>query len=187
VSERDDKGPKQAAEPATSRAITPRDPPLARTKTPTGPPGVHPIGTPRGLSSNAGILAVGAWLVARGLYPPAGPWRIEISLEATSQPGASSQPRSFYTRFEITIASDAWGYRFCHGDRTSTVRVTDIAQARDRDEHRLAMATPPLKQLGKLLRDLEQRYHVFFGRHHATIRTDLSGSEPMIRAWLASL
>ncbi len=164
------------------RTVTPREL-VPRTKTPTTP--MAPLGG-RTQTSNAGILAVGAWLVARGLYPPTGGrWGAEISLDGKT--AASAQPRSFYTRFEITIVPSSWGFKFWHGDRTSTVRVTDIPQARDRDEHHLVMATPALKNLGTLLRTLEQRYQVYFGRHLATIRTDIAGGEPIIRAWVASL
>ncbi len=76
---------------------------------------------------------------------------------------------------------------FVHADRTSSIHITTMASARDRDEHRLLAMTPPLKRLGSLLRELETRYRLFFPRHHAAVRTDLPGSEPMIRAWISSL
>ncbi len=129
-----------------------------------------------------------AWLVARGLYPPPGNrWHVKVMLDLSSHPIAATHTRSIDTRFEITIEPDAWGYRFSHADRISTIHVTDTPTARDNDDHHLALATPPLKNLSKLLRSLEERFHVFFPRHHATVNTDISGGDPIIRAWVASL
>jgi hypothetical protein len=179
---RSDTGALEPSPPAAARTPTPREPPLPRTSTPPASP--HPIGTPGGTSPTAGTLAVGAWLRDRGLsLPSAKSWRVQIALE----PG--DRPASFMfapTRFQITIDSNAWGFMFAHGDRTSTIQVTNMATARDDDEHRLVAMTPPLKRIGVLLRELEARYHVFFPRHHAAIRSDIQGSEPMIRAWVSS-
>ncbi len=168
--------------PAVPRTLTPRT--ASVTQAPVKP-AVHPIGTPRGLSSSSGAMAVAAWLAARGIYPPQGrTWRVQIALETLDRPA------SFLfapTRFHITIDPDSWRYVFAHDDRTSTIRVASMATAVDRDEHRVAAMTPSLKNVGTLLRDLESRYHIFFHRRHAAIRTDLPGSEPLIRAWIASL
>lgn len=148
--------------------------------------GSHPIGTPQqGLSPNAGTLAVGLWLRDRGIIlPTSKTWRIQIALEVNNRPASFAFAP---TKFQLTIAHDSWGFVFVHGDRTSTIHVTNMATARDGDEHRLLAMTPPLKRIGILLRDLEARYRLFFPRHHAAVKTDLPGSEPMIRAWIASL
>ncbi|MDB4962444.1 MAG: hypothetical protein JWP01_2443 [Myxococcales bacterium] len=168
--------------PAIARTVTPREPVPARTTTPQV--STHPIGTPSGLSPNAGTLAVAAWLRDRGLsLPAAKSWRVQIALEL------GDRAASFMfatTKFQITIDPQSWGFMFMHGDRTSTILVTNMAAARDADEHRLVAMTPPLKRIGVLLRDLEARYHMFFPRHHAAIRSDIPGSEPMIRAWVSS-
>jgi hypothetical protein len=159
-----------AAAPVVARAVTPK----AQAR--------HPIGTPPGLAPNA--LAVDAWLRDRGIYPPAGkPWRVQIALEVNDRPASFGFAA---TKLQITIDPDAWGYLFVHGDRTSTIHVTSYPSARDRDEHRLLAMTPPLKRFGTLVRELETRYRIFFPRHHAAIRSDLAGGEPMIRAWISS-
>ncbi|MBA3819463.1 MAG: hypothetical protein H0X17_11265 [Deltaproteobacteria bacterium] len=175
--------PRDPRDPLPSRTPTSRDPLVPRTLTPLH--SRHPIGTPHGgLSPNAGTLAVGAWLRDRGLYAPAqGRWRVQVALEV------NDRPASFMfapTKFQLTIDPDAWGFLFVHGDRTSTIQVTNLASARDADEHRLLAMTPPLKRIGSLVRDLEARYRMFFPRHHAAVRSELSGSEPMIRAWVSS-
>jgi hypothetical protein len=173
-----------AGSPAVPRTITPSDvgvPTVARTTTPSSP---HPIGTP-----SAGMppvsAAVAAWLRDRGIYPATGkPWRVQIALEVNDRPATFGFAA---TKLHITIEPASWGYVFTHGDRTSTIHVTTFATARDQDEHRLLAMTPALKRFGTLVRDLEARYRIFFPRHHAALRTDLPGGEPMIRAWLSSL
>lgn len=62
-----------------------------------------------------------------------------------------------------------------------------MPHADGRDDHQLALATPSLKQLGTMVRHLEQRFNIFFQRHHAAIDTSLAGTEPIIRAWLTRL
>jgi len=176
-----DEGPKPPPKPALPRTLTPR---TASVTIAPKPPSVHPIGTPKGLSPGSGSLAVAGWLAARGIYPPYGrTWRVHIALETLDRP-ASFLANA--TRFHVTIDPDSWRYVFAHDDRTSTIHVTNLANAVDRDEHRLLASTPALKNLGTLLRDLESRYRIFFQRRHAAIRTDLPGSEPMIRAWISS-
>lgn len=136
------------------------------------------------MSLSAGAMAVTLWLRDRGIFPPQSrPWRVQVALEVNDRPASFTFAP---TKFQLTIDHDAWGYQFTHGDRTSTIHVTAMASARDRDEHRLLAMTPPLKRVGTLVRDLEARYRVFFPRHHAAIRSDIAGSEPMIRAWVSS-
>jgi hypothetical protein len=171
--------------PAVSRTLTPSDlsaPTLARTTTPQSPQSPHPIGTP-GLSPTC--VAVAAWLRDRGIYPEARKhWRVQIAFEVNDRPATFGFAP---TKLQLTIEPEAWGYLFTHSDRTSTIHVTTYATARDRDEHRLLAMTPALKRFGTLVRDLEARYRIFFPRHHAAIRSDLQGGEPMIRAWISSL
>lgn len=136
------------------------------------------------MSPSSGTLAVAAWLAARGIYPPTGrPWRVHVGLETIDRPASFGLAA---TRFELTIDSDKWRYLFAHDNRTSTIQITNLPSAVDRDEHRLMAQTPALKNLGPFMRDIETRYRIFFQRHHAAIRTDLPGSEPIIRAWISS-
>ncbi|HEU0035116.1 MAG TPA: hypothetical protein VFQ53_31030 [Kofleriaceae bacterium] len=161
------------------------NPALPRTSTPTLPlPKLADPRPARGTPSTAGSLAVASWLADRGCFPPANrPWRVQIALETSDRPASFGFAP---TRFVLTIEPRTWGFAFHHGDRTSTIRIDSIASALDRDEHRLAAMTPPLKRIGSLVRDLEARYRIFFPRHHAAVRSDIPGSEPMIRAWVQS-
>ena len=108
---------------------------------------------------------------------------MQIALEVNDRPASFGFAS---TKFQVAIDPDSWGYVFTHGDRTSTIHITTYPMARDRDEHRLLAMTPALKRLGTLVRELEERYRIFFPRHHAAIRSDLQGADPMIRAWLSS-
>lgn len=148
----------------------------------------HPIGTPRGLSSRGGLLAVGGWLSDRGIFPPDGkPWRIDIALGTTPLMPARVFAESIDTRFQITVLPDEWSYHFAHTGRVSHVRVTDVPQPHGRDDYNLAAATPALKGIGTLVRQLEQRFNIYLQRPHALIDTTLPGTEPIIRAWLTTL
>jgi hypothetical protein len=153
------------------------------------PPSQHPIGTPRGMKPITGNRSVAAWLAARGLFPPAAkPWRIAIMLDVVDRPAPPVYSRFADTRFHLTIEPAEWGFMFCHADRASTIVVPNgMALTRDRDEHRLAGSVPGLARIGTLIRDLEQRCHVYFQRHHAAIESDIPGSEPIVRAWVSSL
>jgi hypothetical protein len=148
----------------------------------------HPIGTPRGLSAKGGMLAVGAWLAERGIFTPEGkPWRIEIALGTAAYRLSRVFAESIDTRFQITILPDEWSYYFAHGGRVSRVRVSDAAEPDGRDDHSLASATPTLRNIGVLVRHLEQRFNIFLQRPHALIETTLLGAEPIVRAWLTTL
>jgi hypothetical protein len=171
----------------TKSGTKPPEPP--RTITPSAP-AQHPIGTPRGLSTHAGTLAVGGWLAARGLFPPTNrTWRVDIALDVIDRPTQirSTACTALDTRFQIAIELDAWRYMFCHKDRTSTIHIAASTVAHDRDEHRLLAQTTTLKGVGTLIRSLEQRYQIYFQRAFAAIRSEIPGSEPMIRAWVLSL
>lgn len=146
----------------------------------------HPIGTPRGMSPT--VVAVAAWLSERGIVPPAGqPWRVDICLDAIAHSAARVFAESIDTRFRLVIVPDEWAYYFCHAGRVSEVRVTDTARSPGRDEHNLVTSTPPLKKIGSLVRQLEQRFGATLSRSHAMIQTSLPGTEPIIRAWVMSL
>jgi hypothetical protein len=151
-------------------------------------PARHPIGTPKGLSPSSAALAIGAWLAERGLYPPQDrPWRIEITLDDVARTPMRVFAESIDTRFQVTIRPDEWSYYVAHRGRVSSVRVTDLPRVHLRDDHNFVAATPPLRRIGTLIREFEQRCHVFLQRHRAIIDTSIPGSEPIIRAWVASL
>src|SRR5688572_18256082 len=137
----------------------------------------------KGLS--AGALATESWLSARGLYvPPRTPWEVSISLDIVDE----STPTNFVeiadTRLRVTIASTEWGFSFCHHSRASWIRVTDVPFVHERDDYLLLAQVPPLRELGRLVRSLEETYRIRFRRGYAMIRSTIGGAEPVIRAWV---
>jgi hypothetical protein len=146
------------------------------------------IGTPGGLSPTAGVLAVGAWLYDRGIYrPQRTPWHIEITLANKHLSGSRRFAEAIDTRFQLVIEPDAWGYFFCHAGKVSRIRVTDLVRPELRDDHLLASATPPLRHIGGLVRQLETRCNMTLLRNEAEIATTLAGSEPIVRTWVSAL
>ena len=150
------------------------------------PPGRHPIGTPRALSANTGPIASAAWLVARELYPKDQKWSVEIVLGTAKTP-QQPEPDEHATQLVIEIFAEEWGFRFYHEGRVSWIRITDVPFVHGRDDHVLLRQTPPLKDIGALVRELEQRYEIRFQRRHAAIRTSIDGSMSDIRTWLETL
>jgi hypothetical protein len=136
----------------------------------------HPIGTPtRALSPNTGPLAAAAWLVARGLLPTSQRWHVEITLPAD------------VGSFRLEVYAEEWGFHVAIADRASWIRVTDLPFVHGRDDHHLLDAVPPLKDIGKLIRTLEQQHAVKFDRTAAKIETSVADAEPAVRAWLATI
>ncbi len=89
--------------------------------------------------------------------------------------------------FHLELFSDEWGYKFEHADKVSWIRVTDVPFIHGRDDHQLIRITPALKNIGRLVQDLEQRFTIKFGRDTAAIKTTLRDAEPAIRDWIRSL
>jgi hypothetical protein len=148
---------------------------------------VHPIGTPRGTSSNAAVLAVGAWLSARGLVPPMNQWwSIELALDVNVGRAEIGVPATG-TSFHLHLNADAWGFTFSHDNRVSSIRVVDIPSVNGRDDHQLLASTPSLKELGPFVRRLEQRYDILFRRNAAAVRTTVAGAEPIVLAWASTI
>lgn len=141
----------------------------------------------RATDTNAGRLAAAAWCFSRGLRPSGKAWEIEIGLDVSQAAAAVTFDPKRATRFQIHIHADEWGYRFCHAARESWIRITDIPFIHGRDEHKLLSSTPPLKNLGAFVRDLEARNGVTFQRRHAAIVTTIPDAEDVIRSWLLSL
>src|SRR5687768_9236555 len=142
-----------------------------------------------GSGSTAGALAAAAWLRLRGVTPPPGiqRWHVEIALDVIHDRAPSEFDERTATRFHIDIYAEEWGVFFCHGGRSSWIRITDVPFVHGRDDFDLLRVIPALKDVGQLLRSLERQHKVKFQREHAVIRTNLDGAEPAIRSWIATL
>ena len=138
--------------------------------------GIHPIGTPSGLSANTGPIASAAWLTARELYPKEPRWHCVIAMDARL--GSS---------LELEIFAEEWGFRFTHDGKESWIRVTDVPFVHGRDDHELLSKIPPLRDIGTLVRTLERRYRLRFLRRRAAIRTSIAHGDRAIRRWIESL
>jgi hypothetical protein len=138
--------------------------------------------------TTAGMLAAAAWLSQRSLSPPlVTSWHALVALGVTGEVPAADADDRVETRFHVEIFAQEWGFFFCHGGRASWIRVTDIPFVHGRDDHRLLPVTPPLKEIGGLMRRLEQRHGLRFRRDLALVRTNLAGAEPAIRKWVDAL
>jgi hypothetical protein len=136
-----------------------------------------------GIDRPAGALAAAAWLDARGLRcTPGVRWYVDVVLDAGPSAGVAGAADS---RFHIAISATDWSFVFRHRGRVSSLRVTDVASVHDHDDHGLIRSVPPLRELGGLIRKLEQRNSIAFDRKGAAVLTGLPGAEPAIRAWIA--
>jgi hypothetical protein len=138
-------------------------------------------------SSTAGRLASSAWLAQRRLIPKANNWEVEIALHVHEQPATFDALDSFASRFHINVYSEEWGYFFSHQGRCSWIRITDIPFVHGRDDFNLLTATPPLREIGSLIRSLEHQFKIRFQREHAAVRTDIAGGDVAVGLWVASL
>ena len=137
---------------------------------------------------HAGALAASAWLSARGLRePPRQAWDVMIALDVVDHPASPTVTSATDSRFHIAIAAGEWGFFFCHRGKVSWIRVTDVPFINERDEYGLIERTPPLRDLGAIVRELETKFQLAFRREHASIRTNLPEAEGAIRRWLASV
>lgn len=138
--------------------------------------------------SSVGAQSAARWLSDRGIpITPGQRWHIEIALDVVDVPAPVDYDEKSATRFHLDIYSEEWGHYFCHGGRCSWIRVTDLAFVHGKDEHHLLGLTPSLRDIGQLLRHLEQKFAIRFRRDLARIRTNLPGVEHKIRQWLAAL
>jgi hypothetical protein len=127
-------------------------------------------------TTTAGALASSTWLRNLGLTPPLGAWRADLELMSGTR-----------TRFSLEIEHNEWGFVFTHGERSSWIRVTTLPFVHDQDDFGLLSVTPPLRDIGKLVRRLESTYEIMFRRSHASIQTTLPGLVPEALRWLARL
>jgi hypothetical protein len=136
---------------------------------------------------NVGSRAAKRWFDDRGLDAPnLKRWHAELAMSTLDAPAPAQFDERRDTRFHIDIYAEEWGFFFCHGGKTSWIRVTDIAFVHGRDEFSLLAQTPPLSDLGALVRGLENQHRVAFKRKHATVRTNVAGAEVSIRRWIES-
>jgi hypothetical protein len=135
----------------------------------------------------AGALATSGWLAARGLarVAPAA-WEISISLDVVDRAASRCFVEATDTRFHISLSASEWGFYFCHGGRTSWIRVVDAPLRHERDDFDLAGSVPALRDLGVLVHALEERHEIQFRRTRAHVHSTIPGSEPKIRLWLAA-
>lgn len=140
------------------------------------------------MPTTSGMLAARAWLDARALSAPALiRWHATIVLGIDDWTPDLELDETEDTRFRIEIYSEEWGYLFCHRGRASWIRVTDIPFVHGRDDFQLLRVSPPLKDLGRLLRSVEKQHGLRFERDHALVRTNLPNAEAGIRRWVQSL
>jgi hypothetical protein len=131
---------------------------------------------------NTGPLASAAWLVQLGLVPSEPKWFVEIVLGDNSEIDETSA-----TWFKLDVYAEEWGYTFCHAGHRSWIRVTDIRFVHGRDDHDLLLETPPLRDIGRLVRSLETRHQIQLRRRPALVRTSLLGMETSILEWTTRL
>jgi len=139
-------------------------------------------------STTAGALAATTWLRTRGVSSPTVTrWHVEIALDVINDRAPTDYDDALATRFHLNIYAEEWGIYFLHRGRSSWIRVTDIAFVHGRDEYKLLGIVPALKDIGRLLRQLEQSHKINFQRQHAAVHTNLPQAERAIRDWLSSL
>lgn len=149
-------------------------------------PGV--VASAGGSSASAASVITEALARARGATPPAHTrWHVEIALDTSNVRPPSEFDETIATRFQLDIYSEEWGVFFCHQGRSSWIRTADAVFVHGRDDFQLLGIVPPLEDLGRLLRHVEQQQRITFQRQHAAIRTNLPNAELTIRAWVLRL
>jgi hypothetical protein len=139
-------------------------------------------------SVTLGAQAAGAWYSDRGFRAPTHErWNVEISLATLDVPAPEMFDDRIDSRFHVDIYGEEWGFFFCHGGRTSWIRVTDVPFVHGRDEFELLSTSPRLGEIGELLRGLESRHRILFRRKQALVKTNLPSAESSIRRWIEAL
>jgi hypothetical protein len=172
-----------------NRQITrPLERPLAKTlddrapgkRLGTPPPGfVVPV--------TRGSVDASDWLRARGIASENPHWFVEVGLDVVDEPAGQVWNGALDSRFHLYVYPEEWGYFFCHGSRSSWIRVADAVRVHGADDYALASHTPPLRDLSAFVRDLEIQHRITFRRDHALIRSNIDDAEDAVRAWLATL
>ena len=146
-----------------------------------------PIRAGSGGLETRGSLAAFAWFADQGLTMPATRWHVAIGLDVRSIPAPVIFDETVDSRFHIEIYSEEWGYFFCHGGRSSWIRVIDAPFVHLRDDFGLVASTPDLENIGAQLRSVEKQFGLQFRRDLAFVDTSLANAEPAIRRWISSL
>jgi hypothetical protein len=135
----------------------------------------------------AGSIGAAAWLRSLGQVPPTTTrWFVEVAMATGEErPPLEFDPAS-ETRFHVNVYGEEWGVFVCCGGRSSWLRVTDIAFVHGRDDFSLLAMLPALHDVGQLLRHVETRLALTFRRDFASVRTNLAGVEPAVRAWVTA-
>lgn len=120
----------------------------------------------------AGAEAADRWRASLGLSLTAR-WFAEIALLADGD-----------ARLDLNIYAEEWGFRFARGERSSWIRITDVAFAHGRDDFGLLAAAPDLLATHVLLAELEAEQRITFQRATASVRTNLGDVANVIRDWL---
>src|SRR6185312_3841784 len=132
-----------------------------------------------------GARSAASWVTERGIVVPTGTrWHAEVLLDVIEGRAPSEHDEATATRFHLDIYSEEWGFYFCHAGKCSWIRVTDQAFMHGRDDYSLLGMTPALKDIGQLVRHLEQKFGLRFRRDLALVRTNLSKAEPVLRTWV---
>lgn len=154
----------------------------AAAKTTPHVPPASPVVTPVSSAS----LSVAGWLRSLRLAAPPR-WFAEILLDVIDTPPESAWNAATDSRFHLYLFHAEWSYFFCHGGQASWIRIDERPTVHGRDEHALAIWTPPLAEIGRFLGTLELKHGISFRRDLARVRTNIAGAEPTVRAWVAAL
>lgn len=140
------------------------------------------------INETVGAKGAATWLSSLGQTPPATTrWFVEIALGTGARRPITDFDAATDTRFHINVYSEEWGVFVCAQGLSSWIRVTDAAIVHGRDDFSLLTIVPPLRDIGKLLRRMENQLAVAFEREHAAIRTNLAAAEPAVRSWVSAL
>lgn len=142
------------------------------------------------MTKTLGAREADAWMRALDAHssPTHERWYAEIAMSVANARPPTDFDEAIATRLHINIYSEEWGLYICHRERSSWLRVTDVAFVHGRDDFRLLPLMPSsLAQLGTLVRRFETDEGLRFERTHASITTNVESVEPNIRRWLASL
>lgn len=139
-------------------------------------------------TTTAGKLAARTWLESLVLTPPERrPWYVEITLGVDEAMPALAFDVATETRLRLEIYAEEWGVFFCHRGRMSWVRVTDLPFVHGHDDFNLAPITPPLRNIGELVRSIESAQRLRFDRGLALVRSNVPGADAALRPWLDAL
>ena len=124
----------------------------------------------------AGALAAARWLRTLGQTPPTGDWWARLELVATPA-----------TSFTIEICHASWSFELRHAARVSAIQVASLPTVHERDDFKLLLYTPPLQNIGGLIRRLEREHEIGFRRSTACIESSVPELVPDALRWLAQL